>query len=79
LSARVIRRPRSVTISVEELVAHDPNFAATDAVLLGMGWKRAKVSTLRRRRNGGVSGRIVWRKDGCSVVWSASFQSGGLS
>lgn len=73
MSARTIRRPRNVLISVEALAEHDPGFAATDAVLLGMGWTRDKVSPLRRRRDGQLSGRIVWRKGGRTVVWSAHF------
>ena len=79
MTARRIRRPRRVTISVEALAEHDQGFAAMDAVLLGMGWSRAKASTLRRRQNGDVSGRVVWRKDGRSVVWASTFQSGHLS
>lgn len=76
MSARRVRRPRSVTISIDDLAGHDPAFAAMDAVLLGMGYDRAKVSVLRRRRSGRISGRIVWRRDGCSIVWASTFGHG---
>jgi len=75
MTARRVR-PRRVFITVKMLTEIDPGFRALDAALLGMGWARTKVSPLRRRRDGALSGRVVWRKGERSAVWASTFSGG---
>lgn len=71
---RTVRRARRILpCPVETLAEYDPALPALDAALLASGWVRPLFAVVRRRTDGKVSGRVVWRRDGESITWSARF------
>ena len=67
-TARRIRPSRIAT-----LAEYDPALGALDAALISSGWKCSKSAIIRRRKDGRITGRVVWRRAGESIVWSATF------
>lgn len=73
-SRRTVRRARRIrSTPVETLAEYDPALQALDDQLLAAGWKRPAFAIVRRRHDGKVSGRVVWRRAGESIVWTARF------
>ena len=71
---RTTKRARVIRFCpVTTLAEYDPALAALDSALIDGGWDRPHFALMRRRGDGKVTGRVVWRRAGESIVWSAKF------
>lgn len=70
-TARTARRIKSARVIT--LAEYDPALAALDRTLTDAGWERSDKASIRRRIDGKVTGRVVWRRSGESIAWAATF------